>query len=76
LYGWRSTFYAVVAIGVATVIAIALLVPAAGEEQKGGGILSEIKVLGKLQVWLAMLISALASGSLSAVLPHTHPTPT
>jgi len=73
LYGWRSAFYAVVAIGVAAVIAIALLVPAAGEEEKGGGILSEIKVLGKLQVWLAMLISALASGSLFAVFTYIKP---
>lgn len=72
-YGWRATFFAVVAIGIAAVVAIALLVPAAKDEQKGGGILSEIKVLGELQVWLAMLISALASGSLFAVFTYIKP---
>ncbi|RCW85455.1 MFS transporter [Phyllobacterium bourgognense] len=73
IYGWRATFYAVVAIGIAAVIAIVLLVPATKEEQKGGGFRSEIKVLGKLQVWLAMLISALASAGLFAVFTYIKP---
>jgi DHA1 family inner membrane transport protein len=73
IYGWRATFLAVVAIGIAAVIAIVLLVPATKDEQKGGGILSEIKVLGKLQVWLAMLISALASAGLFAVFTYIKP---
>ncbi|MGH7005709.1 MAG: MFS transporter, partial [Alphaproteobacteria bacterium] len=72
-YGWRATFFAVVAIGIVAVIGILLLVPSAKGEQGGGGILSEIKVLGKLQVWLAMLISALASGSLFAVFTYIKP---
>jgi DHA1 family inner membrane transport protein len=72
-FGWRATFFAVVAIGIAAVIAIAVLVPANKDEQKGGGILSEVKVLGKLQVWLAMLISALASASLFAVFTYIKP---
>ncbi|MBZ9600907.1 MFS transporter [Phyllobacterium chamaecytisi] len=73
VYGWRATFYAVVAIGIAAVIAIVLLVPATKEDQKGGGFISEIKVLGKLQVWLAMLISALASAGLFAVFTYIKP---
>ncbi|HMF67445.1 MAG TPA: MFS transporter [Phyllobacterium sp.] len=73
IYGWRATFFAVVAIGVAAVIAIVLLVPATKEGQKGGGLLTEIKVLGKLQVWLAMLISALASAGLFAVFTYIKP---
>lgn len=73
VYGWRATFYAVVAIGIAAVVAIVLLVPATKEEQKGGGFISEIKVLGKLQVWLAMLISALASAGLFAVFTYIKP---
>ena len=73
IYGWRATFYAVVAIGIAAVIAIVLLVPATKEDQKGGGFISEIKVLGKLQVWLAMLISALASAGLFAVFTYIKP---
>jgi MFS transporter, DHA1 family, inner membrane transport protein len=73
VYGWRATFFAVVAIGVAAVIGIVALVPSSKDEQKGSGILSEVKVLGKLQVWLAMVISALASASLFAVFTYIKP---
>ncbi|MDQ0998946.1 DHA1 family inner membrane transport protein [Phyllobacterium ifriqiyense] len=73
VYGWRATFFAVVAIGVAAVIAIIALVPFSKNEPKGSGILSEVKVLGKLQVWLAMVISALASASLFAVFTYIKP---
>lgn len=73
VYGWRATFFAVVAIGVAAVIAIIALVPSSKNEPKGSGILSEVKVLGKLQVWLAMVISALASASLFAVFTYIKP---
>ncbi|MEP7455299.1 MFS transporter [Phyllobacterium sp. SB3] len=73
VYGWRATFFAVVAIGIASVISIIVLVPSSKGEQKGGGILSEVKVLGKLQVWLAMAISALASASLFAVFTYIKP---
>ncbi len=73
VYGWRSTFFAVALIGVAAVIAIAMLVPAAKQSHKAASILDEVRVLGKLQVWLAMLISALASGSLFAVFTYIKP---
>ncbi len=73
VYGWRATFYAVVAIGIAAVIGILTLVPSSKGEPKGGGILSEVKVLGTLQVWLAMVISALASASLFAVFTYIKP---
>ncbi|MBZ9655734.1 MFS transporter [Phyllobacterium lublinensis] len=73
VYGWRATFFAVVAIGVVAVIAIVLLVPASNGQQESGGILSEVRVLGKLQVWLAMLISALASAGLFAVFTYIKP---
>ncbi|RUU10982.1 MFS transporter, partial [Mesorhizobium sp. M6A.T.Ca.TU.002.02.2.1] len=63
-YGWRATFLAVVGIGLISVAAIAWLVPAGITQPSGGGLLGEVRVLGKLQVWLAMLISALASASL------------
>jgi DHA1 family inner membrane transport protein len=72
-FGWRSTFYAVVAIGLVSVAAIAWLVPAGVAPPSSGGIISEVKVLGKLQVWLAMIISALASGSLFAVFTYIKP---
>jgi len=72
-FGWRATFLAVVAIGLVSVAAIAWLVPAGVAQPSGGGLLGEVRVLGKLQVWLAMLISALASGSLFAVFTYIKP---
>lgn len=72
-FGWRSTFFAVVLIGLISVAAIAWLVPANVAQPSGGGLLGEVRVLGKLQVWLAMLISALASGSLFAVFTYIKP---
>ncbi|CAN7212164.1 MFS transporter [Aminobacter sp. LjRoot7] len=72
-YGWRATFFAVVVIGLLSVVAIAFLVPAGVAPPGKGGVAGEVKVLGKLQVWLAMIISALASGSLFAVFTYIKP---
>ena len=72
-FGWRSTFLAVVLIGLLSVAAIAWLVPSGVAQPSGDGLLGEIRVLGKLQVWLAMLISALASSSLFAVFTYIKP---
>lgn len=72
-FGWRMTFYAVVVIGLLSVAAIAFLVPAGVAPPGKGGVAGEVKVLGKLQVWLAMIISALASGSLFAVFTYIKP---
>ncbi|PTE09766.1 MFS transporter [Mesorhizobium helmanticense] len=72
-FGWRATFVAVVGIGLISVAAIACLVPSNVAESSGGGLLGEVRVLGKLQVWLSMLISALASASLFAVFTYIKP---
>jgi DHA1 family inner membrane transport protein len=73
VYGWRSTFFAVVVIGLLSVAAIAWFVPSNVAAPSGGGLMGEVRVLGKLQVWLAMTISALASGSLFAVFTYIKP---
>lgn len=72
-FGWRATFFAVSAIGLLSVAAIAWLVPGNVAKPSGAGLAGEIRVLGSLQVWLAMLISALASGSLFAVFTYIKP---
>jgi DHA1 family inner membrane transport protein len=72
-FGWRSTFLAVVVIGIISVAAISWLVPNNVAPPSGSGIAGEIRVLGRLQVWLAMLISALASGALFAVFTYIKP---
>ncbi|RVB66809.1 MFS transporter, partial [Mesorhizobium sp. M7A.F.Ca.CA.002.03.2.1] len=72
-FGWRSTFVAVVGIGLISVAAIAWLVPSDVAEPSGGGLRGELRVLGKLQVWLAMLIAALTSASLFTVFTYIKP---
>jgi DHA1 family inner membrane transport protein len=72
-FGWRSTFWAVVAIGLVSVVAIAWLVPSKVGAPGKGGVLGEVRVLTKPQVWLSMLISALASASLFSVFTYIKP---
>ncbi len=72
-FGWRSTFYAVALIGVIAVTAIAWFVPSNVAPSKGSGVLSEIKVLANLQVWLAMLVSVLVAAGLFAVYTYIKP---
>ncbi|KAA3448372.1 MFS transporter [Mesorhizobium sp. SARCC-RB16n] len=72
-FGWQATFVAVAGIGLISVAAIAWLVPSDVTEPSGGGLRAEVRVLGKLQVWLAMLIAALTSASLFAVYTYIKP---
>jgi len=49
------------------------LVPSDVAQPSGGGLRGELRVLGKLQVWLAMLIASLSSASLFAVFTYIKP---
>lgn len=70
--GWRSTFWVVTGIGVAAALALMRFLPR-GLQGSGGGLLSEVRVLRRPQVLLAMLISVLASASLFAVFTYIAP---
>ncbi|MGB3897840.1 MAG: MFS transporter [Mesorhizobium sp.] len=71
--GWRATFLAVVVLGLASVAAIAWLVPSDVAPPSGSGLRGELRVLGKLQVWLAMLVSVMVSGGLFAMFTYIKP---
>ncbi len=70
--GWRSTFWAVVVIGIFAVAAIALWLPKA-IPHTSGNIISEFKVLKRPQVLYAMGMSVLASASLFTVFTYIAP---
>jgi len=70
--GWRSTFLAIVAIGIIAAIAIAAWLPS-NLAMKPSNLKSEMRVLGNRQVLLAMLTSVLASASLFAVFTYIAP---
>jgi DHA1 family inner membrane transport protein len=70
--GWRSTFWAVVVIGILAVSAIALWVPR-DIPHAAGNILREFAVLKRPQVLLTMMMSVLASASLFTVFTYIAP---
>jgi len=71
-FGWRSTFWAVAAIGCIAAIAVAVWVPAKLAMSRPD-LRAEVRVLGKPQVILAMAISVFASASLFSVFTYITP---
>jgi DHA1 family inner membrane transport protein len=70
--GWRATFWAVMAIGVIAMAAIAWLLPR-GMQGGSGRLLNEVRILGRTQVLLAMLMAVLSSMSLFSVFTYIAP---
>ncbi|MCJ2015679.1 MFS transporter [Methylobacterium sp. J-076] len=70
--GWRTTFWAVVVIGIAAGLAIQLCVPA-GLPGKRGGLVQEFRALGRWPVLRPMLVSTLASVSFFTVFTYITP---
>ena len=71
-FGWRSTFYAVTGIGVVAAIALWAWLPH-NLTVATGSLMREVRSLARLQVYLAMLLSVLASASLFSVLTYIAP---
>lgn len=71
-FGWRATFWAVAAIGLLSIAAIAAWLPA-GLKAPHGNLGREFKVLGRRQVLLAMSITVLTSASLFVVFTFIAP---
>ena len=70
--GWRSAFWAVVAIGVVAFIAILHYVPS-GMPGSRGGLGREFRALGRWPVLLPMLISTTASVSMFSLFTYITP---
>ena len=64
--GWRNTYFAVAALGVASAAALWLWLPRANA-LNGGSIVRELSSLGKPAVWWMMLVAALGVSSIFAV---------
>jgi DHA1 family inner membrane transport protein len=71
--GWRSTFWAVVAIGLVSVAAIIAWVPSDRGAAAPPSLVREFAVFRRLQVWLAMAISVLAAGATFACFTYIAP---
>ena len=74
LWGWRATFWAMTMIGVLALIAIWFLIPQTKvASQQSGRINSEVRVLGRQQVWTSLIMMlALMIGQM---VPFTYITP-
>jgi DHA1 family inner membrane transport protein len=62
--GWRSTFWAITAIGVLALIGMAALVPAHTATATAGGLRHELRAFAHPQVWFSLLITILGFGGM------------
>ncbi|MGK5675085.1 MFS transporter [Micromonospora sp. URMC 106] len=62
--GWRSTFWAITAIGVVALVGMAALVPAHTATATTGGLRHELKAFAHPQVWFSLLITILGFGGM------------
>ncbi|MWB96975.1 MFS transporter [Agromyces seonyuensis] len=63
-FGWRSTFWAISAIGVLAFIGIALLVPKLPAPEHRVRLRSELRAFRSGQVWLSLTVTVLAYGGM------------
>ncbi|TSD45354.1 MFS transporter [Rhodococcus sp. KBS0724] len=63
-FGWRSTFWAITAIGIVALIGIAALVPTTPAPTDGGGLRGELEAFRNKQVWFSIAITILGYGGM------------
>ncbi|MEU7278398.1 MFS transporter [Streptomyces sp. NPDC045431] len=71
-FGWRSTFWAVTALGVVGMIAVAALVPPQPRDADAG-LRGELAVFRRPQVWLALAMTTLGFGGVFASFTYIAP---
>ncbi len=70
--GWRATFWAVTAVGVAAMAAMVVLLPAR-DEHGAIDLRRELRVLANMQVWLALAMTVLGFGGVFVVFTYIAP---
>lgn len=71
--GWRSTFWAIVPIGLISAAALIAFVPKTEKPAEGDGSLADFRILGRPQILLTVAISVAGSAALFAVLTYIAP---
>ncbi|MEU6989133.1 MFS transporter [Streptomyces sp. NPDC046465] len=71
--GWRATFLAVSAIGLAAIAALALLVPADHGHENAVGLRGELRALRSVPVWLALGTTVAGFGALFSAYSYITP---
>ncbi len=72
-FGWRSTFWAVTAIGIVAFLVLATLVPSDRERIEPAPIAEELKVLARPQVQLGLVMTVLGFGGIFAIFTFIQP---
>lgn len=70
--GWRPAFYGMVVIGLITMVALRLSLPAIANEQKAN-IRNEIRGLGKKTVLVALLLTVISSSAMFTIFTYIVP---
>ncbi|MGW0042584.1 MFS transporter [Rhodococcus sp. NPDC003348] len=63
-FGWRSTFWAITAIGIVALAGIAALVPSTTGDRTAGGLRAELRAFRSGQVWYSIAITVLGFGGM------------
>lgn len=72
-YGWRSTFWAVAAVGVLATIVLTVFVPNTRERSQTPPLRDELAVLARPQVLLGLLMTVLGYAGVFAVFTYIQP---
>jgi MFS transporter, DHA1 family, inner membrane transport protein len=72
-YGWRSTFWAVAAVGVVATVVLTVFVPNTRERSQTPPLRDELAVLARPQVLLGLLMTVLGYAGVFAVFTYIQP---
>jgi MFS transporter, DHA1 family, inner membrane transport protein len=72
-FGWRSTFWAVAAIGVVAMIVIGALVPASHDNGKGIAVRDELRAIANPSVLLGLVMTVLGFAGVFTVFTYIQP---
>jgi DHA1 family inner membrane transport protein len=72
-FGWRSTFWAVAAVGIVAMIVIAVLVPASHDNGKGIAMRDELRAISRPSVLLGLLMTVLGFAGVFTVFTYIQP---
>jgi MFS transporter, DHA1 family, inner membrane transport protein len=75
LWGWRTTFWAMFALGLVAAAAVVALIPGkAGANARSASLVGEVRVLGRQQVWTSLTIMLMLM--IGQFVPFTYIAPT
>jgi len=72
-FGWRSTFWAMVAVGLVAMAVIALFVPRSREVHAPAALADELRGIARPQVWLGLAMTMLGFAGVFTVIAYVQP---